>query len=363
MLGEFEYLLLCAAARLGDDAYGVPIRKEIELATGRRCSTGALYTTLDRLESKGLIKTWIGGATPQRGGRAKRMVRVTAKGSRAAAAFYKAVTQASRGASLGKGPRRRQPMNRLCWWLVDKLSQTLDPDEQDAVHGDLAESGATSGRALCEILGLIASRQTALWRDWPPWLALVGIAIPFGWHLLHHSLSASRTYDLYSWILWNYEYIDPAILEENGMTARRGVGFFVLQSVTLIVWSWTSGCALASLSGRATWVTGTVFLGEVGLLMSALLLHIFSPKPTLVFGVSFVLVLFPFALGLRRGLRPNPLGLRRTLLASAALAFALVAVTEWVGAWAYTWPRSVLLCWPTAYLLVSEGRREWYPDA
>ena len=99
MLGEFEYLLLTAAARLGDDAYGAAIREEIETATGRRCSIGALYTTLDRLEKKGLLKTWMGEATPQRGGRAKRMVRVTTKGVQASTAFYNAVTRVSRGVS------------------------------------------------------------------------------------------------------------------------------------------------------------------------------------------------------------------------------------------------------------------------
>jgi DNA-binding PadR family transcriptional regulator len=99
MLGEFEYLLLTAAARLGDDAYGAAIRQKIEGATKRRCSIGALYTTLDRLETKGLLKTWMGDATPQRGGRAKRMVRVTAKGIQAATAFYNAVTRVSRGVS------------------------------------------------------------------------------------------------------------------------------------------------------------------------------------------------------------------------------------------------------------------------
>ena len=99
MLGEFEYLLLTAAARLGEDAYGAAIRQEIEGATERRCSIGALYTTLDRLEAKGLLKTWMGEATPQRGGRAKRMVRVTAKGIQAATAFYAAVTRVSRGVS------------------------------------------------------------------------------------------------------------------------------------------------------------------------------------------------------------------------------------------------------------------------
>jgi PadR family transcriptional regulator PadR len=99
MLGEFEYLLITAAARLGEDAYGAAIRLEIEGATKRRCSIGALYTTLDRLEAKGFLKTWMGDPTPQRGGRPKRMVRVTAKGIQAATAFYDAVTRVSRGVS------------------------------------------------------------------------------------------------------------------------------------------------------------------------------------------------------------------------------------------------------------------------
>src|SRR5580698_5113421 len=99
MLGEFEYVLITTAAGLGENAYGVAIRDEMEAAIQRKCSMGALYTTLDRLEAKGLLKTWMGEATPQRGGRAKRMVRVTAKGIQAAAAFYEAVTRVSRGVS------------------------------------------------------------------------------------------------------------------------------------------------------------------------------------------------------------------------------------------------------------------------
>ena len=99
MLGEFEYLMLTVAARLGEDAYGAAIRQEIENATKRRCSIGALYTTLDRLEEKGFIKTHMGDPTPQRGGRPKRMVRVTAKGVQAASEFYAAVQRVSRGVS------------------------------------------------------------------------------------------------------------------------------------------------------------------------------------------------------------------------------------------------------------------------
>jgi PadR family transcriptional regulator PadR len=102
-LGEFEYLLITAAARLADGAYGAAIREEIESATGRKCSIGALYTTLDRLEAKGLLKTWMGNATPQRGGRAKRVVRVTSKGSLAAKGFYDAIMRVSRGTTWAVG--------------------------------------------------------------------------------------------------------------------------------------------------------------------------------------------------------------------------------------------------------------------
>lgn len=97
MLGEFEYLVLSTAARLRDDAYGASIRLALERVTGRRCSTGALYLTLDRLEKKGLIESWMGGATAQRGGRAKRLVRVTRHGEKAAAEFFRTVVDVTRG--------------------------------------------------------------------------------------------------------------------------------------------------------------------------------------------------------------------------------------------------------------------------
>lgn len=99
MLGEFEYLLITATAGLGEEAYGAAIREAIASATGRQCSIGSLYVTLDRLEAKGLLRTWMGEATAQRGGRAKRMVRVTPEGIAAAKDFYDMVTRMSRGAS------------------------------------------------------------------------------------------------------------------------------------------------------------------------------------------------------------------------------------------------------------------------
>jgi DNA-binding PadR family transcriptional regulator len=99
MLGQFEYLLITAAAGLGENTHGAAIREEIEARTGRKCSSGALYTTIERLETKGFLEAWMGEATPQRGGRAKRMVRVTAKGAKAAKGFCEAVTRVSHGVS------------------------------------------------------------------------------------------------------------------------------------------------------------------------------------------------------------------------------------------------------------------------
>src|SRR5258708_17357376 len=109
MLGEFEYLLITAAGGLGEEAYGVAIREEIEATTGRKCSIGALYTTIDRLETKGLLRTWMGDATPQRGGRAKRMVRVTPKAGHAAKVFYNAGTPRSRGSPSASNPTASSP--------------------------------------------------------------------------------------------------------------------------------------------------------------------------------------------------------------------------------------------------------------
>ena len=100
MLGEFEYLLITTAARLGENAYGAAIREGIEEVAQRKCS-------IERLEGKGLLTTWMGEATAERGGRAKRMVRVTGKGTRAAKEFYDAVMRVSSGASWAVGRTER----------------------------------------------------------------------------------------------------------------------------------------------------------------------------------------------------------------------------------------------------------------
>jgi DNA-binding PadR family transcriptional regulator len=81
-LGELEQIVLLAVLRLGEGAYGVPIRLEIERRTGRALTVGALYRTLDRLEAKGCVTSWFGEPTPERGGRSKRYFKVRPAGIR-----------------------------------------------------------------------------------------------------------------------------------------------------------------------------------------------------------------------------------------------------------------------------------------
>jgi DNA-binding PadR family transcriptional regulator len=79
-LGEFEQLVLLAILHLEHDVYGVPIVDEIRRRTGRAVDPAAVYVTLRRLERKGLLESWMGDPTPERGGKARRCVKVTRAG-------------------------------------------------------------------------------------------------------------------------------------------------------------------------------------------------------------------------------------------------------------------------------------------
>jgi DNA-binding PadR family transcriptional regulator len=101
-LGELEQLILLAILRLRDDAYGVTIRAELAERAGRTVAPGALYTTLERLEIKGLIVSRMSDPTPQRGGRAKRHVTVTAEGMEALTRSVRAYQRLLDGLKLGR---------------------------------------------------------------------------------------------------------------------------------------------------------------------------------------------------------------------------------------------------------------------
>ena len=96
-LGEFEYAVLLAILHLQEDAYAVPVRELIDQRPGRPVARGALYTGLDRLEAKGCLKSRMGEATDERGGKAKRYYTVTQAGLKAIRATHGALASMTKG--------------------------------------------------------------------------------------------------------------------------------------------------------------------------------------------------------------------------------------------------------------------------
>src|SRR3954467_1934513 len=96
-LGDFEQLVLLGVLRLADDAYGAAIRQEIHARSGRDVSINAVYTTLDRLEGKGLLRSWTGEPIAQRGGRRRKYHAVRPGGVTAMRQSYRAFTAMTHG--------------------------------------------------------------------------------------------------------------------------------------------------------------------------------------------------------------------------------------------------------------------------
>jgi PadR family transcriptional regulator PadR len=101
-LGEFEHIIVLALLRLDDRAYGVTVRQEVELRTKREVSTGAVYATLGRLETKGYVRSYLGDPTPERGGRSKRFFRVTPRGVAAVHRTHRALHSMTEGLAVAR---------------------------------------------------------------------------------------------------------------------------------------------------------------------------------------------------------------------------------------------------------------------
>jgi len=99
-LGEFEHVVLLTVLRLGDGTYGAMVRAEIERVTDRSPAIGAVHATLERLERKGLVSSWIGEPTAERGGKAKRHFKIEAAGVTALKNARKTLDRLHAGVSL-----------------------------------------------------------------------------------------------------------------------------------------------------------------------------------------------------------------------------------------------------------------------
>jgi PadR family transcriptional regulator PadR len=103
LLTDFELMVLLAILRIGEDAYGVPIAREIEETTKRIVVRAVVYTALERMQERGLVTSSMGAPTPERGGRAKRFYRLTAKGLKSVKDTQQALTAMWTGIPALKG--------------------------------------------------------------------------------------------------------------------------------------------------------------------------------------------------------------------------------------------------------------------
>ena len=216
-------------------------------------------------------------------------------------------------------------MNQLCWWLVDVFSRALKADEREAVRGDLAECSGTSGRALLDLLGLVARQQASMWMAWRPWIVLVGLVFPFGILL---SLYSRLTADGSAITLWLYfNNWDWALLENPGFRHDfpRFLAVVLGNYLWLVCLSWIGGVVLGALTRGTIAINGTLlclvlvfgeFVGVPRLLGYWAFLHRardFDPNAA-VFAVKFyrvilpptvqvVLVLLPAIWGMNQGRR------------------------------------------------------------
>jgi hypothetical protein len=285
-------------------------------------------------------------------------------------------------------------MTRIGWCLVDVVSRVLEPDEREAVRGDLAEAGETGGQALRDVFGLVFRRQAALWKDCRPWLALVGLVIPVGMLL---SVISMLTADGNAINIWLYaNNWDWALLESPGF--QHGFLRFIvgvsISFLTLMCWSWTIGFVLGALSRGAIPVNGALFcvmlvFGELvgaprvfGLFMhrardfdnNAAVFALTFYRVVFPLIVQTVLVMLPALWGMRQGFRLATLQplLRAILWTAVCATVAAIAIQSWIW-WrfpnAYTRPAiwggwqiqllHLVVYWPVGYLVASATGRRW----
>jgi DNA-binding PadR family transcriptional regulator len=96
-ISNFEFMVLLALIRLGDEAYGVPISEQIEEDSGHDVAVGSGYAALDRLQSRGFVSSSVGDPTPERGGRAKKYFKLTGKGMKVVQETQRTLTRMWKG--------------------------------------------------------------------------------------------------------------------------------------------------------------------------------------------------------------------------------------------------------------------------
>jgi hypothetical protein len=249
-------------------------------------------------------------------------------------------------------------MNRFNWWLVEIVSRWLMPEEREAVHGDLAESGEAGGEALRDVLGLVVRRQLALWNDWRPWLAFLALVVPLGVLLSRVSRMMADFSAIYAWMYlnnWTWAYLTNAGARVDLIRYAAGIS---MRYLALYCWSWTGGFLLGSFSRRTIPVNASLFclallLGELLQAPRNLGHWLLIPRPlgqgangvhggvysltfySVVFPliIQMCLVVFPSLWGVRQGGRLTALPIPRRTMLWACVAATIAALGTESSVW------------------------------
>jgi hypothetical protein len=220
--------------------------------------------------------------------------------------------------------------------LVDLVSRLLPPGEREVVQGDLLEGGESAWQSLLAVVGLVIRREAALWRNWRPWLAAFGLAVPSSFLLMGFSLSVSHAYQ---------QLVGSPILHATGVTVGPGLALFLCNVLLLAAWSWTGGFVVGSVSRRTVWVSAALSFAPCVFCLERFRVESLSRLCLLLF--------LPVALwGARRGLQVARI--KRGSAIALAIAVTALTIPTWStsGAWIPNWA----LSWP-AWFLVATARR------
>jgi hypothetical protein len=222
-------------------------------------------------------------------------------------------------------------MTRIAWSLVDAVSQLLERDEREAVRGDLAEAGESAWQGLAAVAGLVIRRQALLWKNWRPWLAAFGLALPSSFLLMGFSLSVSHAYQ---------QFLNTPM--------RAGFSLFVCNVLLLAGWSWTGGFVVGSVSRRTVWVSAVLSFLPCLFCLERFRMESLS---------RFCLLLFlpPAIWGVWRGLRIARIKPSAAIVLALAVTALTIPMWSSKGAWIPNWA----LSWPAWYLVATAWRSKW----
>lgn len=223
------------------------------------------------------------------------------------------------------------------WW-VELLARGLSPGDRETLLGDLTEAGETGRQAFSSIAGLLIWRQLPVWRNWRPWVAAFGLAMPASFLLMGFSVSIAQTYQ---------SVIGSTVLQATALKEGPGLTVLLCNAGLLAAWAATGGFAVGTISRRTTWISAIFSLLPCLFCLERFRIDSLSRLCLLLF-------LPPALVGLCFGLRTPRIRF------GASLAVAIVTTALTIPHWNKpgAWLPNCALSWPAWYLVAIACRRK-----